>query len=147
MEIEEINRQDRFHKSINDIKDKRWFSVIQNMLWSDPGVAVKKNDRGGSTIIYGISETEKFLEIYGLKELFRAHEVVHGYRENQKNICHTIFSASKYCGCDNMGGYVVCHDEGFFEKVIYETPNKLLSSDECDDCDEATPRICADTMQ
>lgn len=150
MSLDEINEQDRFYHSIDEIENKRWFSVVQNLLWSDPGTIRKNNDRGGNTIVYGISDTKIFLKKYGLKEIFRAHEVVDGYRKDQgannNPICHTVFSASKYCGKKNMGGYVVCYNDRTFDVIIYQTPIELMPNNGQDDndiCDANTPRTYA----
>jgi diadenosine tetraphosphatase ApaH/serine/threonine PP2A family protein phosphatase len=147
MSLDEINEQDRFYASIDQIKDKRWRTVVENLLWSDPGIKRTKNDRGGNTIVYGIADTRIFLKKYGLKEIFRAHEVVDGYRKDQESnnqsMCHTVFSASKYCGKKNMGGYVVCYADKTFDIIIYQTPIELMQNYDCDDndiSDANTPR-------
>lgn len=149
MNLDEVNSYNRFYKSIDEIKGQtRWFSVIQNMLWADPGSVTTKNDRGGTTIVYGVKETQKFLKQYNLKEIFRAHQVADGYRKDQSvmnklDICHTVFSASKYCGKKNMGGFVICYDNDTFDIITYSTPTELLPYDGYDDCDyddETTPR-------
>jgi serine/threonine-protein phosphatase with EF-hands len=102
----------------NDIEASK---QICDMLWSDPiryengqlkPNGAKKyqgcyfNQQRNLGKLFGENVTNAFCQKYNFDFLVRSHEVRdRGFSEDHQN-CLTIFSASFYCNCDNMGAVI-----------------------------------------
>jgi len=89
-----------------------WESVMEDLLWSDPGgpkhCGASQNDRGCGCI-FGEDIVDEFFEDNPpLKLVIRSHEKKdRGYQEHFHGKLVTIFSASNYCGDNGNDGAVM----------------------------------------
>ncbi|OHS92735.1 Ser/Thr protein phosphatase [Tritrichomonas foetus] len=102
-------------KEIEDIK--RPFAPVDgepsfDLLWTDPSEEVE--DFGpsprGSSFIFGVKPTKKFLEENNLKLIVRAHQMMpegYGYNLGEESGILTVFSASDYSNGKNKGGFMI----------------------------------------
>jgi len=124
---------------INNVKPVETSSsdeICHGLLWADPHKAkddflASSRDHSDPAIpgpvinTWGPKVTEKFLRDNDLSFIVRAHEMCENgayYHHNGKVI--TLFSSSNYCGCGNIGAYMVWSKYEKHVKKMIESGNK-----------------------
>ena len=84
-------------------------NIFEDLMWSDPRAkpGTVKNSRGAG-VFWGPDYTKEFLKTNHLGLVVRSHEPpIQGFEYWHNKRVLTVFSASKYCGQDNQGAYLV----------------------------------------
>jgi len=105
--------------------DKR----IAGILWSDPTASnpFYTQSQRGVGVYYGETALSQFLSAHNLKFLIRGHQCVQGVEITLNGLCHTVFSASNYCGkTRNKGGVIFIDKQGYMLTTFYEPMSLLL---------------------